>query len=189
MPFRFEKLKIPGLILVEAIKFPDGRGFFAETYKRSDFAANGISEHFVQDNLAHSTMGTLRGLHYQIEPKPQGKLVSVLSGEVYDVAVDIRKGSPTFGQWYGILLRHSNHQMLYIPPGFAHGYCVISDEATFAYKVTNEYDAELERGFLWNDPAVSIDWPVTSPKLSARDTQMPLLSEAENNFHYKSSVP
>ena len=96
MPFRFEKLQISGLILVEAIKFPDGRGFFAETYKRSDFVANSISEHFVQDNLAHSTMGTLRGLHYQIEPKPQGKLVSVLSGDVYDVAVDIRKGSPAF---------------------------------------------------------------------------------------------
>ena len=188
MPFHFAQLEIPGLILVEAIKFPDDRGFFAEMYKHSDFAANGIAEHFVQDNLAHSTKGTLRGLHYQIEPQPQGKLVSVLSGEVYDVAVDIRRGSPTFGQWYGVLLRHSDHRMLYVSPGFAHGYCVVSDEAIFAYKVTTEYASELERGFRWDDPAVNIDWPIATPRLSVRDTRMPLLSEAENNFRYESSL-
>jgi len=189
VPFRFEKLEISGLILVKATVFPDDRGFFAEAYKHSEFAANGVPEHFVQDNLAQSRRGTLRGLHYQLEPQAQGKLVSVLSGEVYDVAVDIRHDSPTYGQWYGVSLRQGDHRMLYVPPGFAHGYCVTSDEATLAYKMTAEYAPERERGILWNDPAVSVEWPIADPRLSDRDADLPLLAEAENNFRYESSPP
>ena len=187
MPFRFEKLEIPGLVLVEAKAFPDDRGFFVETYKQSDFAANGIPERFVQDNLARSAKGTLRGLHYQLHPQAQGKLVLVLSGEVFDVAVDIRRGSPTFGRWLGISLRAEDRRMLYVPAGFAHGYCVLSNEADVTYKVTSEYAHELERGFLWNDPQIGVEWPIANPTLSPRDAALPPLELAEHNFDYESA--
>jgi dTDP-4-dehydrorhamnose 3,5-epimerase len=136
----------------------------------------------VQDNLSHSRHGVVRGLHYQNHPKAQGKLVTVLKGEIFDVAVDIRKGSPTYGRWVGITLSADSYRMLYIPVGFAHGFCVMSDEAMLSYKATEEYAPDLERGIAWNDPDIGIRWPIESPILSARDAQLPLLNEADNSF-------
>lgn len=182
MPFEFQKLQIPEVILVEARKLGDDRGFFAETYKRSEFAAHGIPHAFVQDNLSHSARGVLRGLHYQIHPKAQGKLVSVVRGRIFDVAVDIRRASPTFRQWVGMELSADNCRMLYVPVGFAHGFCVLSETADLVYKVTEEYARDLERGILWNDPEIGVRWPISEPVLSPRDVGLPLLRDAENNF-------
>jgi dTDP-4-dehydrorhamnose 3,5-epimerase len=182
VPFRFEKLEIPEVILVEAQKFGDDRGFFAETYKRSEFAAHGIPHAFVQDNLSHSARGVLRGLHYQKQPEAQGKLVTVLHGRIYDVAVDIRTGSPTYRQWVGTELSGENCRMLYIPVGFAHGFCVLSETADVVYKVTAEYARELDRGIIWNDPDIGIEWPVEDPLLSFKDARLPRLGAADNNF-------
>jgi dTDP-4-dehydrorhamnose 3,5-epimerase len=182
MPFTFEPLQIPDVILIRPRVFPDARGFFLETYKYSDFAANGIPERFVQDNHSRSTRGVLRGLHFQNPPRAQGKLVRVVSGEIFDVAVDIRPGSATFGQWVGEILSDENHHMLYIPPGFAHGFVVLSDVADVTYKVTAEYAPELDSGIIWNDPAIAIQWPVQVPILSAKDAALPSLLEADNRF-------
>jgi dTDP-4-dehydrorhamnose 3,5-epimerase len=182
MPFQFQRLEIPDIVLVEAQSFGDDRGFFLETYRMSSFAANGISNVFVQDNLSCSFHGVLRGLHYQNHPKAQGKLVMVLQGEIFDVAVDIRKGSPTFGRWVGMTLSADSYRMLYVPIGFAHGFCVVSEEAVVSYKATEEYAPHLERGIAWNDPDIGVHWPVTTPILSARDAQLPLLREADNSF-------
>jgi dTDP-4-dehydrorhamnose 3,5-epimerase len=184
MPFEFRRLRIPEVVLVTVRKFEDDRGFFMETYKRSVFAANGVNGVFVQDNYARSQRGVLRGLHYQLNPCAQGKLVAVVQGEAFDVAVDIRKGSPTYGQWVGEVLSAENGRMLYIPAGFAHGYCVLSDAADIAYKATAEYSPDLDRGVLWNDPAIGIDWPVRNPILSPRDAELPQLEDADNNFTY-----
>jgi len=182
MPFQFTRLDIPDVILIEPRVFQDPRGFFMETYKRSEFAANGISGEFVQSNYSHSTRGTLRGLHYQKHPQAQGKLVMVLRGKVFDVGIDIRKGSPTYGQWVGAILSEENFHMLYIPVGFAHGFCVLSDEVDLVYQVTAEYAPELERGIAWNDPTIGIQWPAEEPLLSSRDVQLPLLGKADINF-------
>lgn len=182
MPFEFQKLDIPEVILVKAQRFGDDRGFFMETYKQSEFAANGIPDAFVQSNRSHSVRGVLRGLHYQKHPRAQGKLVMALSGEVFDVAVDIRLGSPTYGQWVGEVLSAENGHMLYIPPGFAHGFCVLSDEADVIYLVTREYDRELDRGLLWNDPVIGVEWPIAEPYLSVKDAAAPPLQESDNNF-------
>ena len=180
MPFQFEKLEVPEVILVEPRLFPDERGFFMETYKYSDFKANGIPDRLVQDNYSHSLKGTLRGLHYQKPPQAQGKLVTVILGEIFDVAVDIRKGSPTFGRWVGETLSSTNHRMLWVPPGFAHGFCVLSDEADVVYKITSgEYAPDLERGIIWNDPEIAIPWPLDSPFLSEKDAILPRLNEAD----------
>ena len=184
MPFRFEKLAIPDVILIEPKKFEDPRGFFMETYKNSDFIENGINELFVQDNFSRSAKGVLRGLHYQKNPQAQGKLVMVYKGEIFDVAVDIRKGSPTFGDHVSITLSEKKTQMLYIPKGFAHGFCVVSDTADFIYKVTTEYSSENERGISWNEPEIGIKWPEIQTQLSGRDQQLPLLKDADNNFVY-----
>ncbi len=184
MPFRFEGLKIPGLILVEPRVFEDNRGFLMESYRKSDFEANGISVGFVQDIHSHSVGDVLRGLHYQLHPRAQAKLVRVVKGEVFDVAVDIRKNAPTFGQWEGVVLSEANHRMFYVPEGFAHGFCVLSDEAEFVYKVTAEFAPDLDRGIVWDDPAIGIDWPVSNPILSGKDLELPLLTDAENNFVY-----
>jgi dTDP-4-dehydrorhamnose 3,5-epimerase len=184
MPFQFQRLQIPDVILVEARHFPDDRGFFLETYKRSEFAANGIPERFVQDNFSRSAHGVLRGMHYQIHPAAQGKLVRVARGEVFDVAVDIRKGSPTFGQWVGVHLSEERFQMAYVPVGFAHGFCVLSEYADLYYKVTAEYAGAQERGIMWNDPDVGIEWPIAEPVLSTRDAQLPPLKDADMNFVY-----
>lgn len=184
MPFQFQRLRIPDVILVEARHSVDERGFFLETYKYSAFAANGIAETFVQDNLSHSVHGVLRGLHYQNAPQAQGKLVRVLRGEVFDVAVDIRCGSPTYGQWVGVHLTADRFQLLYVPAGFAHGFCVLSDEADLSYKVTAEYAPALERGIVWDDPQIGVHWPVKNPILSAKDAALPLLRDADNNATY-----
>jgi dTDP-4-dehydrorhamnose 3,5-epimerase len=179
MPFEFERLSIPDVILVHAHHRADDRGFFLETYKRSTFVANGIAEVFVQDNHSHSVRGVLRGLHYQKPPQAQGKLVRVLHGAVYDVAVDIRPGSPTFAQWVGVHLSGERFDLLYVPPGFAHGFCTLSDEADFLYKVTAEYAPHLEAGIVWNDPGIGVAWPIEDPVLSPRDAALPPLSSAD----------
>jgi dTDP-4-dehydrorhamnose 3,5-epimerase len=185
MPFSFKALEIPDVLLVEPQAFSDERGFFMETYRHSDFLANGFVDEFVQDNFSHSVQGVLRGLHYQKDPKAQGKLVLVLRGRIFDVAVDIRKGSPTFGRWIGAELSDENHRMLWVPRGFAHGFCVLSDEADVLYKVTNDYAPELDRGIIWNDPEIGIEWPISGPLLSPKDAQLPRLSKVDNDFLYE----
>jgi len=179
MAFKFEKLMIPEVILVKPDCFGDSRGFFMETFKRSLFAENGILEDFVQDNYSRSIKNVLRGLHFQKSPYAQGKLVKVLKGEIFDVAVDIRKDSETFGQWVGEILDDKEHKMLYIPPGFAHGFCVLSESVDFTYKVTAEYSPENDRGFLWNDPEIGIKWPIDQPILSNKDQKQPLLKDVD----------
>ena len=185
MPFRFQRLAIPDVILVSAKQFVDDRGFFLESYKQSEFADNGIPWAFVQDNRSNSTRQVLRGLHYQMQPRAQGKLVTALSGKIFDVAVDIRQGSPTFGRWVGAKLSADRFNMLYIPAGFAHGFCVLSERADVLYKVTDEYAADLDRGIRWNDPHVGINWPISDPILSEKDAALPLLHDAENNFWFE----
>ena len=183
MPFTFTPLQIPDVILITARVFDDARGFFLETYKYSEFAAHGIPETFVQDNHSRSVRGVLRGLHFQNPPQAQGKLVRVVRGEIFDVAVDIRPSSPTFGQWVGEILSEANQRMLYIPPGFAHGFLVLSEFADVSYKVTTEYAPELDSGIIWNDPTIHIQWPLQgSPLLSAKDAALPTLFNADNRF-------
>jgi len=177
MPFTFTRLAIPDVILIEPTVFPDERGFFIESYKYSEFAAFGIKEHFVQDNHSRSVKGVLRGLHYQRQPKAQGKLVRVVVGEIFDVGVDIRKGSPTYGKWVGEVLSAENKRMLYIPPGFAHGFCVLSEVAEVLYKTTTEYSPEHDAGIIWNDPEIGIEWPIEHPILSEKDAGLPFLKE------------
>lgn len=177
----FLNTPIPGVILIEPRIFGDQRGFFMETYQARRFSEAGISETFVQDNHSGSQQGILRGLHYQIK-HAQGKLVRVVSGEVYDVAVDLRRGSPFFGKWTGTLLSAQNHRQLWIPEGFAHGFYVLSEWAEVIYKVTDYYAPEWERTLLWNDPELGITWPVikgTQPVLSSKDSQGALLKDAE----------
>ncbi len=184
MPFSFKPLEIPEVILVLPRVFKDERGFFKEVFKKSDFEANGIKENFVQDNISFSQKGVLRGLHFQHPPKAQGKLVTCLRGRIFDVAVDLRKGSPTFAKWVAVELSHENHALLYIPPGFAHGFQVLSEEALVCYKCTAEYAPELDSGILWNDPELAIDWPIKEPLLSPKDARLPKLSEANLKFSY-----
>ena len=184
MPFKFSRLEIPEVILIEARQFPDERGYFSETYKLSDFITAGIPELFVQDNFSYSKHGAIRGLHYQKEPMAQGKLVMVCYGEIFDVAVDIRQGSPTFGRWVGEKLSTISGMMLYIPPGFAHGFSVLSEEAIVSYKVTKEYAAALDRGIVWDDPDIDIPWHVEAPLLSPKDDALPRLRDSDCNFIY-----
>jgi dTDP-4-dehydrorhamnose 3,5-epimerase len=184
MPFQFKQLHIPEIVLIEPRRFGDDRGFFAELYKRSEFAAHGISHSFVQDNRSFSLRGVLRGLHYQEPPRAQGKLIMALTGEIFDVAVDIRQGSPTYGRWVGVTLSADNMRMLYVPMGFAHGFCVLSPGADVLYKVTEEYAPDLDQGIAWNDPEIGIEWPISQPILSPRDAQLPLLRDASNSFRY-----
>jgi dTDP-4-dehydrorhamnose 3,5-epimerase len=184
MPFTFETLQIPEVRLIKPQVFGDARGFILETYKQTAFAAEGISETFVQINHSHSSAGVLRGLHYQKAPRAQAKLVTVISGAIFDVAVDIRVGSPTFGAWVGAELSGDNHYLLYIPSGFAHGFCVLSERVDVIYQATGEYSPEHERGILWNDPMIGIDWPIQTPLLSSRDVVQPWLQDADNNFVY-----
>jgi dTDP-4-dehydrorhamnose 3,5-epimerase len=184
LPFTFKKLSIPELILIESQSFPDDRGIFLETFKESAFINNGIKTRFVQDNYSRSIKGTLRGLHYQKNPKAQAKLVTVLRGEIFDVAVDIRKDSPTYGKWISEILSEQNHKLLYIPEGFAHGFCILSEEADVFYKVSQEYSPEHDSGFIWNDPEIDIKWPIDKPILSEKDLKLPLFKNADNNFEY-----
>ncbi len=186
MPFTFEKQSIPDLILIRPRLFGDERGFFMETYKRSEFEEHGISFDFKQDNHSKSERGVLRGLHYQLEPVTQGKLVRVVRGAVYDVAVDIRQGSPTFGKYVGVTLTEDGREMFWIPPGFAHGFVALEDGTEFLYKTTGEYSPEHERAIRYDDPQIGISWPLKSDhiKLSEKDKEAPFLSEADNNFKY-----
>tara|TARA_B100001167_G_scaffold46423_1_gene26744 strand:+ start:1455 stop:1988 length:534 start_codon:yes stop_codon:yes gene_type:complete len=175
MPFTFKRLNISDVILVEPKLFSDDRGFFLESFKTSDFLSIGIDKKFVQDNFSHSIRGVIRGLHFQRTPKAQAKLVTALKGEIFDVAVDIRKNSPTYGKWIGEILSESNHKLLYIPEGFAHGFCVLSEEADVLYKVSNEYSSDHEEGIIWSDPKLNIQWPITKPIVSDKDGELPLL--------------
>jgi len=173
---KFRETDLPGVILIEPDVHRDDRGFFLESYHRQKYAEGGVDAVFVQDNHSRSGKGTLRGLHAQLA-KPQAKLVRVIAGEVYDVAVDIRKGSPHFGRSFGVLLSAENHHQLFIPEGFVHGFCVLSETAEFEYKCSDLYDPTSEIAVAWNDPALGIPWPIESPLLSAKDAAAPRLSE------------
>lgn len=169
--------RLPEVLVITPKVFGDSRGFFLESFHADRYAQAGITQPFVQDNLSRSVQGTLRGLHFQ-QPHAQGKLVTVLRGAVFDVAVDVRRGSPTFGQWVSFELTEANHLQLWIPPGFAHGFCVLSEFADFFYKCTDVYAPQAERAIAWNDPTLAIPWPVTQPLLSAKDTAAPRLADA-----------
>ena len=185
MPFTFKRLSIPDVILVEPQSFSDDRGFFFESFKESDFFSNGIDKIFVQDNFSNYDHGVIRGLHFQMAPKEQAKLVTVLKGKIFDVAVDIRKNSPTYGKWVSEILSGDTHNLLYVPEGFAHGFCVISDEADVLYKVSNEYSQEHERSIIWNDPKLDIQWPIKKPIISNKDNKLSLLENLDNDFVYR----
>ena len=167
---------IPGVVVLEPKVFGDERGYFLETWSRQKYEAAGLPVVFVQDNVSFSRKGVLRGLHYQ-NPQSQGKLVQVMAGEVFDVAVDIRAGSPTFGRCVGEILSEKNHRQMYIPPGLAHGFCVLSETVLFAYKCTDTYNAAAEGGICWNDPDLGIDWPIREPVLSPKDEKYPRLRD------------
>lgn len=173
---------ISEVLVIEPKVFGDSRGFFFESFNQKNFSqATGLGVKFVQDNHSRSVKGVLRGLHYQIR-QPQGKLVRVVRGQVFDVAVDIRRSSPTFGQWVGVELTEDNYRQLWVPPGFAHGFYVLSDTADFLYKTTDYYFPDLERSLLWNDPAIAVSWPIeaaVSPIISAKDKIAPKLADAE----------
>ena len=173
---KFVPSRLAGAMVIEPQVFGDARGFFYESYNAQKYKEAGLDLRFVQSNVSRSARGVLRGLHYQW-PNPQGKLVSVLEGEVFDVAVDIRRGSPTFGQWDGVVLSADNKRHFWIPEGFAHGFVVLSDYATFAYQCTALYDAAADAGVRWNDAALAIDWPVANPQLSGKDEKAPFLAD------------
>ena len=178
MPVRFEKTDLEGVTLCVPEVFRDARGFFLEYYHAARYREGGIQAEFVQDNRSCSGKGVLRGLHFQLR-KPQAKLVSCIRGEIFDVAVDVHRGSPAFGKWSAAILTETNHHQLFIPAGFAHGFCVLSDIAEIQYKCSEYYDPRDDRGVRWNDPAMGIDWPVTDPVLSVKDAIQPFLREAE----------
>lgn len=166
--------EFPGVLIIEPKVFRDQRGFFVETFQAERYKTYGVP-HFVQDNASRSQYGTLRGLHYQLAPQAQGKLVGVTRGTVWDVIVDIRLGSPTFGRWLATELDEESQRQVYVPPGFAHGFCVLSEEADFYYKCTHPYEPTLERGLAWYDENIAITWPVATPILSPKDQLLPLL--------------
>jgi dTDP-4-dehydrorhamnose 3,5-epimerase len=184
MPFSFTRLKIPEVILVKPKSYDDDRGFFMESYKMPDFVDAGITDTFVQDNHSRSSKGVLRGLHYQNPPHAQAKLVRAVGGEIFDVAVDIRKGSPTYGKWVGQILSQENKCMLYIPEGFAHGFCILSPSADVLYKVSSFYAPQSEGGVIWNDAELKIEWPVKKPLLSEKDKGLPSFRNAVIKFEY-----
>ena len=179
---KITKTKLPGILIIQPDIFEDPRGFFMETYHQKKYAEEGLDRSFVQDNLSYSTIDTLRGLHYQY-PNAQAKLIQAIEGEIFDVAVDIRRGSPAFGQWTGVHLSGENKRQLFVPEGFAHGFCVISDTATVVYKCTDFYAPESEKGIIWSDSDIGIEWPVKEPLLSSKDSQYPCLKDiARNNL-------
>ena len=175
---KFTPIGLPGLVLIEPRIFKDNRGYFFESYRHDVFSKNGIPERFVQDNESQSSLGTLRGLHYQIEPYAQAKLVRVLKGKVFEVVVDIRPDSPTFGKYFSMVLDGAQKQMFYVPVGFAHGFCTLEEGTEFFYKVSNFYTPEYERGIIWNDPDIGIDWPKMDYVFSDKDQKYPRLREA-----------
>jgi dTDP-4-dehydrorhamnose 3,5-epimerase len=178
------KTPISGLVIVKPRVFTDSRGFFFETYNEKSYFEAGIDLHFCQDNQSKSSYGVIRGLHYQLNPQSQSKLVSVVLGSVWDVAVDLRAASPTFGQWYGVELTEENHLQFLIPQGFAHGFSVLSETAVFSYKCDNFYSPTLERGIMYNDPALAIDWKIPADKavISEKDLKHRLFIDADKNF-------
>ena len=177
--------KLKGVLILEPNVFGDHRGYFMESYNKKVIEEVGLTIDFIQDNQSLSTeAGTLRGLHFQLNPKAQTKLVRCLSGAIYDVVVDIREGSLTYGEWIGVILSEDNHRQLVVPKGFAHGFCTLVSDAIIAYKVDEYYCPECDGGILWNDPDLGIDWPVTNPVLSEKDQELPRLAEAELNFVY-----
>jgi len=179
MPFNFKKCEIDGPVIIEPKAFADGRGFFLESYKKSDFIDNGINLEFVQDNHSLSSKGVLRGLHYQKPPCAQAKLVRVIKGAVWDVAVDIRKNSPTYRKWISIELSENNKKMFFIPEGFAHGFVALTDEVHLLYKCSNEYSPACDAGIRWDDSDLAVKWPVDNPLLSDKDLVLPYLKDAE----------
>ncbi|WML55132.1 dTDP-4-dehydrorhamnose 3,5-epimerase [Neobacillus sp. PS3-12] len=181
---------IPGVKVIEPKVFGDHRGWFMEIYNDAIFKETGIDLNFVQDNHSFSAVkGTLRGLHYQLHPKSQTKLVRCTRGSIFDVAVDIRKGSPTFGKWFGIELTAENKKQLFIPKGFAHGFITLTDDVEVQYKVDELYAPECDRGIIWNDPSIGIEWPIDmKPVLSGKDEKAPFLEEADNNFIYEGKL-
>lgn len=185
MPFNFKKTEIPEVLEVQPQVFEDERGVFSELFKLDTFKEAEINEPLTQVNYSLSKKNVLRGMHYQLAPHAQSKLVSCPRGEVFDVAVDIRQGSPTFGKWVGRTLSGENRMMLYIPVGFAHGFCVLSDEAEVVYYCNEQYAPESEGGLIWNDPTVGIDWPIEAPILAERDATFPQLDAIKNTFTYE----
>ncbi len=188
MPFEFIKTEIPDVVLIKPKVFKDDRGFFLETYKKSDFEKAGIKAEFVQDNHSKSVKGVLRGLHFQKKPFAQGKLVRCIKGKIFDVAVDIRKGSPTYGKWIGYELSEENKHILWIPEGFAHGFLTLSNEAEVIYKVSGgEYSPQHDAGIIWNDPDIGIKWPLDQVDeiiLSEKDKKLPFLRGIDTTFEY-----
>jgi dTDP-4-dehydrorhamnose 3,5-epimerase len=178
---RVTETSLPGVLLIEPVVHRDGRGFFIETYHADRYREHGIAAPFVQDNHSRSIQGTLRGLHLQVQ-RPQGKLIHVIEGEIFDVAVDVRRGSPAFGRWVSVNLSADNFRQVYVPPGFAHGFCVISPIAQVEYKCTEVYDPASEIGIAWNDSAIGIAWPTREPRLSARDSTHPTLAELHDRL-------
>ncbi|HBH71685.1 MAG: dTDP-4-deoxyrhamnose 3,5 epimerase [Parcubacteria group bacterium GW2011_GWC1_42_11] len=179
MTFIFKKQNIPEVVLIETPAFPDDRGYFSEWFKASEFERNGLPTTFLQDNFSHSKKGVIRGLHYQLNPKAQGKLVRVLKGNIIDIAVDIRRDSPTFLKSVAVELSDKNNNMLFIPAGFAHGFVTLSDEVRFLYKCTEEYSKEYERGIRYDDPEININWGISNPLVSEKDLNLPLAKDAE----------
>ena len=185
---RFIQTEIPGVLVIEPDVHADGRGFFVETYHVDKYRAGGIGDAFVQDNHSRSIARTIRGLHMQAR-RPQAKLIRVLAGEIYDVAVDVRRGSPTFGRWVSVVLSAGNFRQCYVPIGFAHGFCVLTDTAEVEYKCSDVYDSQDQIGIAWNDPTLAINWPVDDPVLSEHDRRNPTLSEIADALpHYSTGL-
>jgi dTDP-4-dehydrorhamnose 3,5-epimerase len=184
MAFQFKTLDIPGVVYIQPDVHGDERGFLMEVYKFREFKDHGVTKPFVQVNHSKSSKNVLRGLHYQKNPLAQGKLITVVEGEIFDAAVDIRAGSPTYGRWTAMTLDARKKNMLYIPEGFAHGFCVLSDTAQVIYYCTEVYSRAHEAGLLWDDPTINISWPVAAPILSDKDRVCPQLGQIENNFVY-----
>ena len=184
MPFEFRRHDdLPDIVVIQPRAFEDDRGWFQETWKRSEFERFGISTEFQQDNQSRSTVrGVIRGLHYQLNPVAQGKLVRCTIGAIFDVVVDIRRGSPTYGKWAGVELTEHNRTILWVPEGFAHAICTLTDVADALYKTTTEYSPQHERCIRWNDPSLAIRWPAKEPQVSPRDAGAPFLAQADNNF-------
>ena len=182
MSFVFKKLAISDVLSITPQVFNDERGYFFENFNDSVFKQNEINLNFVQENFSRSKKNVIRGLHYQNNPKAQAKLVTVVSGEIFDVAVDLRKNSPTFGKWVSEILSEINHKLLYVPEGFAHGFCVLSNDATVLYKTNQEYSPDDERGIIWNDPDLNISWPISEPILSQKDQNLPFLKNQTSGF-------
>jgi len=185
MPPEILATELPGVLEIRTKAFGDARGFFTEAYNQAAWAEAGFQQNFVQDNLSCSSRGTLRGLHYQIRPHAMGKLVRALRGSMFDVAVDLRRGSPTFGGWIGRLLRGDTHNWLYVPPGFAHGFIALEDDTLLYYKCTASYCPEAERTLRYDDPRITIEWPIEATVLADKDRAAPGLDEAEFNFVYE----